>query len=246
MLHGIFGQGRNWSTVANVLVQLRPDWEIALVDLRMHGKSQGFAAPHTLAACAEDVAALADSLGGITAILGHSFGAKVVLAYLHPERAQRVEGLPVQSWIVDADPSARPPAGESMQMLALLRSLPREWETRERFVGALMESGLTPAVAGWMATNLVREGNSFRLGFDLDAIESLLRDYFAADFESLVRNVRTDLRVVRATGSPILDDVQPRLQTAGVRVHAVTGGHWLNAENPSGVAQLLAAELPRQ
>jgi len=247
VLHGIFGQGRNWSTVANVLVQLRPDWEIALADLRMHGKSLDFAAPHTLAACAEDVAALADSLGGITAILGHSFGAKVALAYLsRSERREPKGSMPAQSWIVDADPSARSPAGESMQMLALLRSLSREWETRERFVGALMESGLTPAVAGWMATNLVREDKTFRLGFDLDAIEALLRDYFAGDFESLVRSVRTDLRVVRATGSPILDDVQPRLQSAGVRVHAVTGGHWLNAENPSGVAQLLAAELPRQ
>lgn len=241
VLHGIFGQGRNWSTVANVLVQLRPDWEVALADLRMHGRSQeGFAPPHTLAACAEDVAALAASLGGITAILGHSFGAKVALSYL-----KRDAPPPAQAWIVDADPAARPPSGESWQMLALLRSLPREWETRERFVGALMETGLPPAAAGWMATNLVREGKSFRLAFDLDAIEALLRDYFANDLEASLRSPGCDVRVIHATGSPILDDVLPRLHTAGVRVHPIAGGHWLNADNPSSVAQLLAAELPK-
>lgn len=239
VLHGIFGQGRNWASVAQVLVQLRPDWEVALVDLRMHGRSQeGFDPPHTLAACADDVVALARSLGGATAILGHSFGGKVALACLARETLR-------QAWIVDSDAAARPPAGESWQMLALLRSLPGEWETRERFVGALMESGLAPAVAGWMATSLVREGVRFRLCFDLDAIEALLRDYFATDLESALVSGRTDVRVIRATGSPLLDDALPRLQAAGVRVHSVSGGHWLNAENASGVAQLLAAELPR-
>lgn len=246
VLHGIFGQGRNWATVANVLVQLRPDWEVALADLRLHGRSrEGFAPPHTLDACAGDVAALAASLGGVTAILGHSFSGKVVLSLL--ERADAPPGL-AQAWIVDADPSARAPAGDSWEMLDLLRSMPREWETRERFVGALVSAGLTPPVAGWMATNLERADRGFFLALDLDGLEALLRDYFASDLWAPVEAGRVPLHLLRATGSNVVPGAAAdRFRAApGARLHEIPGGHWLNADNPSGVAQQLAAELPRQ
>lgn len=247
VLHGIFGQGRNWATVANVLVQLRPDWEVALADLRLHGRSrEGFAPPHTLEACAGDVAELAASLGGVTAILGHSFGGKVVLSLL--ERADAPASLR-QAWIVDADPSARAPAGDSWEMLDRLRSMPREWETRERFIGALVSQGLTPAVAGWMATNLERQegGRGFLLAPDLDGVEALLRDYFAQDLWAPVERGHLPLHLIRATGSNVVSNAAAdRFRAAPrARVHEIPGGHWLNAENPSGVAQQLAAELPR-
>jgi esterase len=54
ILHGSFGAGRNWATVVRRLVAARKDWGAVLVDLRLHGASQGFPPPHTLAACADD------------------------------------------------------------------------------------------------------------------------------------------------------------------------------------------------
>lgn len=241
VLHGIFGQGRNWATVANVLVQMRPEWEVALADLREHGKSRGHPPPHTIVACAADVAALAASLGGVTAILGHSFGAKVALSVL----ATQATALS-QAWIVDADPSARDPAGDSWGMLALLRSLPESFATREAFVGAMAGRGVMPAVAGWMATNLEKREGGYALALDLDAMESLLRDYFASDLWGALEPPRTPVHAIRATGSNVLTHAAlDRLRDAkGVTVHELTGGHWLNAENASGVAQLLAAQLP--
>lgn len=245
VLHGIYGQGRNWATVANVLVQMRPDWEVALADLRLHGRSrEGFGeGPHTLDACAGDVADLAASLGGVTAILGHSFGGKVVLALLERADAPAL----AQAWVVDADPSARTPAGDSWEMLELLRALPREWETRERCVGALVSRGLSPTVAGWMATNLERADRGFVLALHLDGLEALLRDYFARDLWAPVETGRVPLHVIRATGSNVIGSAAAdRMRAAAhVRLYELAGGHWLNAENPSGVAQLLAAELPR-
>ena len=241
VLHGIYGQGRNWASVATALAQMRPEWEVALADLREHGKSRGFPAPHTIAACAADVAALADSLGGVTAVLGHSFGAKVTLSLLATQATPLA-----QAWIVDADPSARAPEGDSWDMLALLRSLPATFPTRESFVGALAERGLMPAVAGWMATNLERTDGGFTLALDLDAMEALLRDYFASDLWSALEPPRVPVHAIRATGSKvILPAAQQRLRDArGVRLHELSGGHWLNAENPSGVATLLASQLP--
>src|SRR5690349_11504323 len=103
VLHGIYGQGGNWRTFARRLVERRPEWGCALVDLRMHGKSQGAPPPHSLAAAAADVAALAAELGA-RAIAGHSFGGKVTLAVL--AGGTRVD----QAWVLDASPSARPGA----------------------------------------------------------------------------------------------------------------------------------------
>src|SRR5262245_2667251 len=82
VLPGVFGAGRNWSTVARKVVAARPEWGAVLVDLRQHGASQGFPPPHTLAACADDLRRLvaAESLQA-DALLGHSFGGKVGLVY---------------------------------------------------------------------------------------------------------------------------------------------------------------------
>jgi hypothetical protein len=56
---------------------------------------------------------------------------------------------------------------------------------------------------------------------------------------------------VAATDSSVLRprDVE-RIRSLGadsgrVRLHAVEGGHWLNADNPDAVVDLLAGELPR-
>src|SRR5262245_20308941 len=82
VLHGIFGAGRNWRTVASQLVQVRADWGVILVDLRMHGNSQGFPPPYTLGTAAADLTALLNATGLRAAgILGHSLGAKVALQY---------------------------------------------------------------------------------------------------------------------------------------------------------------------
>ena len=82
VLHGLFGAGRNWRTVASQLVQVRPDWGVILVDLRMHGDSQGFPPPYTLRTAAADLAALLNATGlRAPGMLGHSFGAKVALQY---------------------------------------------------------------------------------------------------------------------------------------------------------------------
>ena len=79
-LHGIFGAGRNWATVAHHLVRERPEWGALLVDLRQHGSSQGFPTPHTLAAVAADVGRLIlASEHPVRGVLGHSFGGKVAL-----------------------------------------------------------------------------------------------------------------------------------------------------------------------
>ncbi|HEV7554585.1 MAG TPA: alpha/beta fold hydrolase, partial [Kofleriaceae bacterium] len=57
LTHGIYGAGHNWRSIARKLVERRPEWAVALVDLRHHGRSEGGTPPDTVAACADDLRA---------------------------------------------------------------------------------------------------------------------------------------------------------------------------------------------
>src|SRR5688500_18736345 len=150
VLHGIFGMGRNWASVMRRFVRESPDWNARLIDLRQHGASQGFAAPHTLQAAARDLHELAAGLGETPAgVLGHSFGGKVALMYAR-EHGQALQ----QIWIIDSTPEARVPDGTAWRMLELLRQTPREFASREQLITLLESFRVQRNTAQWMATNL--------------------------------------------------------------------------------------------
>src|SRR2546422_3335605 len=120
ILHGAFGAGRNWGTIARRLAQVRPEWGVVLADLRMHGASQGFPPPHTLEAAAADVDVLGRSLRvPFDAALGHSLGGNIALLY-----AARHAAALRQVWLVESPPAAGPPAGRAWQRLPGGRALP--------------------------------------------------------------------------------------------------------------------------
>jgi pimeloyl-ACP methyl ester carboxylesterase len=250
VLHGFLGAGRNWATVARRLTGARQDWGAALVDLRLHGASQGFAPPHTLAACAADLMALTGTFDRpAAAALGHSFGGKVALTYLmRRPRALR------QVWIIDTDPSGIEPRGEAWNLLRTLRTMPQEYGSREDFIAALLgKGGGDRRTAEWMATNLQRNGARYRLNLDLEALEQLLLDGLRADLWGTVEQPPpgVGLHFVKATRSTVLSGrALTRLRagaaaTAAVMLHEVEGGHWLNADNAGAMVALLSGGLPR-
>jgi pimeloyl-ACP methyl ester carboxylesterase len=247
LLHGIFGAGRNWATVARRVVAERPDWGIVLVDLRQHGASQGFPAPHTLAACAADLRELvtAEELNA-SALLGHSFGGKVALVYAR-EPARSL----AQLWIVDSTPDAREPSGSAWAILQVLRGVPDSFEDRDAGVRALVERGVAAPTAQWMVTNLVRGADGrLRWRISVDDMDELMQDFFRRDAWDVVERPPAGLvlHFVKAEESSVLSpDACDRLLAAGERVHLhrVEGGHWLNADNPEALVRLLSAELPR-
>ncbi len=245
VLHGIYGAGRNWASLARALTAARPDWAINLVDLRLHGHSQGFPPPHTLAACQHDLVALARALGvRPDAVLGHSFGGKVALmsaASFHPR----------QVWVIDSTPSRRSPGGAAYRMLATLRRLPPTFADRGEAVAALEAEGFAPHVARWMATNLELRSGVYRWKFDLDGIESLLLDFFRRDLWDVVEAPPppTEIHVVRASESDVLTDGEfARIAAFGparrVFAHELHGGHWLHVDNPAGLLARLESDLP--
>ena len=246
ILHGIYGSGRNWATIARRLVERRPEWGVLLVDLRLHGGSAGFAGPHTLEAVAADVDRLVEHLDlHAAAVLGHSFGGKVALMYAqhHGDELRQV-------WVVDSTLDTREPSGSAWRMIEAVRSLGDRPSSRKEAVEGLERHGYSTGIAQWMAMNLEPAGGAYRWRLDLDGVEEMLRDYFRTDLWEVVESPPpgVEVHVVRATESDALADATERIEQAGRHngrtfLHHLEGGHWINADNPDGVLRLLADRL---
>lgn len=249
VLHGIYGAGRNWGTIARRLVDARPEWGVVLVDLRGHGGSRtaSFPGPHTVAAAAGDVAALARSLGlPVAAVLGHSFGGKVALLLAREAH----EGLR-QVWVMDSTPAARVPDGSAWEMLEAVRGLPDRFAARQEAVDGLMAAGYPEGLAQWMAINLEPHDGGYRWRIDFGAMEEMLRSFFDTDAWDVIESPpgAAEVHVVKALESQTLDDaaaarVEAAEATGRVFLHRLPGGHWINTDNPDGVLDLLVTRLP--
>lgn len=247
VLHGIYGTGKNWGSVARRLVDAVEGWGAVLVDLRLHGGSLDFAPPHTVAACAEDLRRLEQACDlPPTAILGHSFGGKVALL----RAGSDASGLR-QVWIADSTLEAREPDGSAWRILEIVRNLPEDFGSRGELVDALVPEGYAPGVGQWLAMNLERDGDRLRWKLDWVGIEALLRDFFETDVWPVIENPpgQMEIHVIRALQSTsIRADTAARVTAAGertgrVHLHEIDAGHWLNVESPDAVLELLTANL---
>ncbi len=246
-LHGVFGAGRNWATIAKKVAEARPEWGSILVDLREHGDSRGFPPPHTLDAAAHDVKALHDAITKApAAIVAHSFGGKVALLYTRNYANPELKQL----WVVDSTPEARGPGGSAWEMLGVLHRLPNLFKTRAEAAAALEREGVTHAVAQWITTNLESTDKGFRWRLDFDAIESMMQDFFRTDLWDVVETPPEGVSIhfIKAEKSSVLSEhACARIEAAGrdtgrVFLHRLEGGHWVNADNPEGVLRLILQE----
>lgn len=247
VLHGIFGSGGNFRSLARRLAAAAPDWGFILVDLRMHGLSQGAPAPHTLAAAADDLLRLERALPlRIAGVMGHSFGGKVAMTFVQRRPS------PLDCVIVlDASPSARPdgaPDSDTRGVLELLGAMPWPLPSRERFFTLMQEAGHRRGLAEWLAMNVRRKSEGFELRLDLDAVRALLDDYFASDLWSVFEHPKVDGALCMVIGgrSPVLGpserarllDLARRSPRIVVKVLA-GAGHWVHVDDPDGLFAVL-------
>jgi pimeloyl-ACP methyl ester carboxylesterase len=246
MLHGIFGRGRNWQGIAKALVAARPEYACWLVDLPFHGDSPPGAHGDTIHGLATDVRQWLERQTIVPdAILGHSFGGKLALALAARAAADRQ----LQVWVVDSTPALRAPSGSAWDMLASVRRLPSNFSSREQVVEGLVADGWSRGVATWMATNLRRDDNAFVWGLDFDVMTRLMHSFFETDLWSVLDALPPahTVHFIKASGSDaIADDTVRRLESPphpNVHLHHREGGHWIHAESPQAVVELLAAHL---
>ena len=248
--HGVYGMGRNWNAVARRVAAARPGTGAVMVDLREHGASTGHEPPHTIEAAAGDVVELIGALDApVDAVVGHSFGGKVMLMLARMLGAD----APGEVWVIDSTPAARAPGGSAWEMLSFLRQSSGVFRTRAMAVTELALRGVDEGTAQWMSSNLQRSPDgTYTWRIDFNVMEELLRSFFATDLWDVVESPpgRSVLHFVKASDSSTLDeDTLLRLRvTAGrsngrVTLHTVKGGHWLNADNPDALVELMTKQF---
>lgn len=255
MLHGILGRRTNLRSLARRVVEERPGWGVVLVDLRLHGDSQGFGPPHRLDNVAADLEHLAQSIERpVHALLGHSFGGKVAMQF-----AARAQGALASAlgelWVLDSSPDGdieRLYTSDVGKVLGVLDGLTFPLPTREAFLEGLAQAGISKATAEWLAMNLKRNDEGlWQLNVDLPGVRTLLEDYFRHDLWSVLEEppAHTQVHLViggrsesisaeaRARAASIAQK-QPRLQ-----VHLLAeAGHWVHVDAFEALARLLIAQ----
>ena len=254
-LHGILGTRANWRGIARRFVEVKPEWGAVLVDLREHGDSLGFSAPHTLQAAAADVAELVESLSTpVGGALGHSFGGKVVLEWLRSRRGQDTE-----AWTIDSSPSpsaANRDTTATAEVIRTLDALPAEWDSRDAFVAAMVEAGQPPPIAQWLAMNLRRTYDGGRaFGPNLEVIRDLIEDYARSDawdvLEALPDGCTLDVVVGGRSEVFSLSD-RARVeriaeQNSRVSVHVIEhASHWVHVDVADALVALLTSRRTQQ
>jgi esterase len=251
-VHGILGSRRNWLSFARRMVRAHAGWRAVVVDLRAHGDSPRKEAPHTLSACANDLAEMFAHVGEEPSVLiGHSFGGKVALAYARDHAAALDEVV-----LVDTPPGrTHRELGlqEVERVIGILRDIPLPLADRNALVDALRSRGLSNAIAQWMTTNVTPADGGLVWRFDLDVVRALIDDYGAENFIpyiaqlagaphiTLVRGGRSD----RFTAADVVE-LQALERAGKLTMHVVpNAGHWLHTDDPVALAHIVDGLVER-
>lgn len=237
-LHGLFGQGRNWSTIGRALAG---EHRVTLVDLLHHGRSPWRDRFDYL----EVAASVADLIeeSDPAAVVGHSMGGKVamLLALTRPELVERLVVADIAPVSTDAV------AGFDVYTSALqaldLATLSSREEADQRLAARVPDVG----VRAFLLQNLRRDGQGWAWQMNLDVLTRDLAviggwpdvqgsydgpvlwlagersDYVKEEYDAVMRGYFPRERKVLVKGA----------------------GHWLHSDRPEVVTEILLQFLDR-
>src|SRR5262249_54347334 len=143
--------------------------------------------------------------------------------------------------VLDASPSARPEglgSGQSRDVLALLRTLPRSYSTRTDFVRAVEAGGQSLVIAQWLAMWLGPPCRGFPLSLGFPGLEALFQSVLSEDDWDVVTSVPDGHRlgfVAAGRSSVVEPEARRRLAALAPRVtveEIPNAGHWLQVDAP--------------
>ena len=143
-LHGLFGQGRNWTTIAKNLLPASS----LLVDLPNHGRSE-WTDHFSYESMADSVASLLSTLPHPVCLVGHSMGGRVAMmtALTHPEHIDRL--------VVEDTSPTNLSMDEFISYAHAMSSIdPSQLTSRTQARHLLAESVPDPRILGFLLQNL--------------------------------------------------------------------------------------------
>ena len=234
ILHGLFGSGGNWRSVAR---ELSATHRVLCVDLRNHGASPW-----------ADAMAYAEMAGDLLRVIereqlrapivmGHSMGGKtaMALALLHPQAVSRLI-------LVDIAPvpyaDRLSPFAEAMRSIDMLAAGSRS-EIELRLAASVPE----PSVVPFLMQNLVSRNSHFDWRINLAGIAASIHQL--SDFPSDLRGLqfKGPVHVIAGGRSDYVEhrdgrDYQPMFPKTKIDV-IDSAGHWVHADEPQRFLALL-------
>jgi esterase len=232
ILHGLFGSGRNWRSIAQ---QLAARHRVLALDLRNHGASP-WADGMSYGELVDDLRASLRERGiERTALLGHSMGGKIAMlaAVLHPGEIDHLV-------VVDIAPVPNPP--NLLAYVRAMRGVDLRGVTRRSEVDARLAAAI-PEVAerAFLLQNLIIEDGNTHWRLNLEAIEREFPQIL--DFPNLPAGTAYQgptLFVAGADSTYIHSADEPSIRRLfpQARIRRIEGaGHWVHAEQPRAFLQ---------
>ena len=227
ILHGLFGSGKNWGSLAR---RFASRFEVYTVDLRNHGQSF-HAEPMNYRVMAEDIVQLLRQLQlGPCALLGHSMGGKVAMtvAIRYPQMVSRllVADIAPVAYRHDYDDLIEP-------ILALELA---HYDSRTAIDHGLRANIPEDQLRAFLLHNLQRgvDGFSWRVNWraiqqDMASLTGFdtLPDDWVGDMPSLfIRGANSDY-----VSASEIEVIERHFSNAGIAT-IEAAGHWLHAEKP--------------
>lgn len=240
-LHGLFGQGKNWTQIAK---QVAEQHRVLLVDLPHHGRSPWPERFDFEQAAAQVLDVLPDDEP--VTVVGHSLGGKVamVLALLHPERVERL-------CVADISPVSYEASREFPGLIAAMRALDLTQVVHRSDADRLLESGVAdPTVRAFLLQNLRRDTDAggsagWRWQVNLDVLDRDLAVISSWPEAALAGRPPYDGPVLWLAGGrsdyvrPEYDAAMDRWFPRNRKVTIKDAGHWLHSERPDVFVEVL-------
>jgi esterase len=232
LLHGLFGQGKNWNTIAKALSDSA---RVTLVDLPNHGESawtDHFSYPKMAGQVAELLQV--EGKGDPCAVVGHSMGGKVAMtvALLHPELMERLV-------VVDVSPIRTQEITDFDTFVRGMRAIDLDTLTdRSDADNQLAPYVSDPSIRSFLLQNLRRDDSTvegWRWRMNLEMLGDHLSEM--GDWPELHAQPYNGpvLWVAGATSPYVQPEYAAAMRSLFPRAQLVTikgAGHWVHSEQP--------------
>ena len=224
LLHGLFGSGDNWGTVARHFSQ---HYQVISVDLRNHGRSP-HSASQSYANMADDLLELCDMLSMERIhLLGHSLGGKVAMQFAaqHPDKLEK---------LIVIDMAMRAYADAHTHLIDAMMAIDLSTLQSRHEADKILSSSIPQTmVRQFLLMNLIKSESQLAWRINLAALKTNYPDLLQAVCENA--HYEKPCLFIRGEHSDYVQDADiGHIKTSFINTQfaSLPTGHWVHAELP--------------